>query len=87
MTKLKALFIGRHQYQKIDAASKDKIVSHQEKCNRLWEAYKVADDDLPKFVTPERNKARKSLEAHYFPQFAELEKEMLCNKKPYGYKQ
>lgn len=81
------LFVRKARYQKIDAATKDKIVAHQQKCAQIIDEYRQAERKLPSITSNEYRSAKETLEQRYFPQLAELEKEMTCNDVPYFYRE
>lgn len=82
----KSMFIGKRTYQKVDAATKDKIVAHQEQCHQLNDEYRAAEKNLPTITSKEYHSAQDTMNQQYFARFAELEKEYKCNKAPYLYR-
>lgn len=79
----KSMYIGDRSYTKIDAEFKDKIAAHQPLCEKLWDEFLAARDALP--YDRERDAKRDALEKEYKAKYAELEKEIRCNRKPIGW--
>lgn len=84
----KIIFIKKKSFQKIDVATKDKIMAHEERCRQLTKAFYEASKALPSMVNYKEYKiAKDALKQKYFPQFEQLEREMRCNKLPLDYKE
>ena len=82
-----SLFVSKNSYQKIDAASKDKLVAHEESCRKLTDEYLAenAQASSGKSVLSDEYKAAKAaITQKYKAQFAELQKESKCNNVPYS---
>lgn len=82
----KSMFVGKKSFTKIDAATKDKIVAHEEKCRQLSDEFAAAEKALPGTMSNEYKAAEEALQQKYFPQFEQLEQEMPCNELPVVYK-
>lgn len=82
----KSMFMGKKSFQKIDAATKDKIMAHEERCRQLTNEFQAAEKQLPKTADNEYRIAKDALKQKYFPQFEQLEQEIPCNTLPVRYK-
>lgn len=82
----KTLFVSKKSFTKIDTSTKDKIMAHEAKCRQLSDEFAAEEKTLPNTMSKEYKAAQAALEQKYFPQFEQLEQEMLCNRKPLNYK-
>ena len=75
-----SLYFANYHLQRIDAATKDKIVAHHENCEKLADEFSKAKEALPN----QRDQAAKNaLIQQYSARFAELEQERKCRNKPF----
>ena len=79
----KSMYIGDRSYTKIDAEFKDKIMAHQSECQKLRDEFSAAQDPLP--YDREGNEKRNALQKEYEAKYAELSKEIRCNKGLLGW--
>ena len=84
------MFLSKGTFRRIDAAAKDKIVAHEEKCRSLSEAfqaeYKGKRNQMDKArlssISQEYRQVVAEVERKYAAQFAELQKDGKCNFVP-----
>ena len=65
------MFLSKYTFRRIDAAAKDKIVAHEEKCRSLNDAFQA-----------EYKQGMAEVQRKYAAQFAELQKDGKCNHDP-----
>ena len=81
------MFLSKYTFRRIDAAAKDKIVAHEEKCRSLNDAFQTEyngkRDQLMNagvsITTQEYKQGMAEVERKYAAQFAELQKDGKCN--------
>ena len=81
------MFFGKDTFRRIDAAAKDKIVAHEEKCRSLNSAFQTEFTGKSKQMAnasgfSEYNQGMAEVERKYAAQFAELQKDGKCNHEP-----
>ncbi len=84
------MFLSKYTFRRIDAAAKDKIVAHEEKCRSLNDAFQTEyngkRDQLMNaglsITTQEYKQGMAEVERKYAAQFAELQKDGKCNFVP-----
>ena len=84
------MFFSKGTFRRIDAAAKDKIVAHEEKCRSLNDAFQTEyngkRDQMTNagvfFTTEEYKQGMAEVERKYAAQFAELQKDGKCNHRP-----
>lgn len=84
------MFLSKYTFRRIDAAAKDKIVAHEEKCRSLNDAFQTEyngkRDQLMNagvsITTEEYKQGMAEVERKYAAQFAELQKDGKCNFVP-----
>ena len=82
-----SLFVSKNSYQKIDAATKDKLVAHEESCRKLADEYFAEDKQArsgKSIFSDEYKSAEAAIKQKYKAQFAELQKESKCNNVPFS---
>ena len=84
------LFLGKGTLRRIDAATKDKIVAHEEKCRSLNDDFQAEYNGKRNqmtnagvsITTEEYKQGMAEVERKYAAQFAELQKDGKCNFVP-----
>ncbi|MFC2715327.1 hypothetical protein [Kingella denitrificans] len=84
------MFLSKYTFRRIDAAAKDKIVAHEEKCRSLNDAfqaeYKGKHNQMTNagvsVTTAEYKQGMAEVQRKYAAQFAELQKDGKCNFVP-----
>lgn len=82
------MFFGKGTFRRIDAAAKDKIVAHEEKCRSLNSAFqtefmgKSKQMQIANAGLSEYKQGMAEVERKYAAQFAELQKDGKCNFVP-----
>ena len=81
------LFLGKGTLRRIDAATKDKIVAHEEQCRSLNSAFQTEFTGKSKQMAntggfSEYKQGMAEVERKYAAQFAELQKDGKCNFVP-----
>ena len=81
------MFLSKYTFRRIDAAAKDKIVAHEEKCRSLNSAFQKEFTGKSKQMAnasgfSEYKQGMAEVERKYAAQFAELQKDGKCNFVP-----
>ena len=85
------MFLSKDTFRRIDAATKDKIVAHEEKCRSLNDDFQAEYNGKRNqmtnagvsITTEEYKQGMAEVERKYAAQFAELQKDGKCNHEPH----